>query len=262
MQPKTFLEQVGIQDAVHDAIKDAVKSYAKAVTKEALKDQLSTILQDLSADLAGAFLGSISSTLLKSLLNIQNKVAVNLNKLIREPFETGTRVAQEALSYTWKDEDERLFRERQLHFAIQKIEEAITLSRGSKEYQRELIYLLLLQGLCSNEIRGGQPLVRQRFSAVAKTLESESQKLYQRAEEMTKIAQDSKIKADRLAQRLEGFPENNKDLLYGVSPLRQRELVFIAETEQRSRDALELNAKADEMRMLSTVLRAVVNRSA
>ncbi len=118
MSDKTLLEQVGIQEAVRDAMKEAITSYAKAVTQEALKDQVSIILQDVSADLVGAFLGTISGSLLKSLLRIQDKVAANLTKLIREPFDTGVRVAQEALSYKWQTEDERSFQRQQLSFAI------------------------------------------------------------------------------------------------------------------------------------------------
>lgn len=260
MQHSSLLEQIGTQEAIHDAIKDAVKSYAKSATKEALKDQVSIILQDMGADLVSAFLGSIASSILKSVLRIQNQVAANLNRLIREPFETGVRVAEEALSDDYGDEDERNFRAKRLDFAIQKLEEAITLSQGNKEYEQERIYLFLLQGLCSYEIRGGLPLARRRFSLVAEALESDSEQLYQRVQKLTAIAEDSKKKAKRLAMRVENFPENIQDLLYGAAPLRQKELVFITSFEQAERESAELKTKADKMSTLAIILRAIVNR--
>jgi hypothetical protein len=169
---KIKIKDFGIQDAVNDAIKEAVKAYSKEITKQALKDQVVSVLEDVTTGIVSAFLGSVTSSILKSLLKVDSKIASTLNNLAREPYETGLERARKALSLTPQTDEARQFKEELLHSAIEKFDEALTLSRLSKSNEREQIYIPFLQGLCSIQIRGGQQYAQQRFHEVANILET------------------------------------------------------------------------------------------
>ena len=172
-----IIERFGLRDGLYEGLKKGIETYAKTATEEAIKDQVSLLVREASADIVGAFVGNVAGSLLKSFLKVHDNIAANLDKLIREPFVTGARVAQEAMGSQWAGEDERLFREQRLRFSIEKLEAALTLAKGSKNYEEEYFLICLLQGLCAVEIRGGRPLARHKFSLVIPTLIHEAEKL-------------------------------------------------------------------------------------
>lgn len=172
-----IIEKLEFRDGLYEGLKKGIETYAKTATEEAIRDQVSLILREASADIVGAFVGTVAGSLLKSVLRVHDNIAANLDKLIREPYVTGVRVAQEAMASQWYGEDERLFREQRLRFGIEKLEEALTLAKDNKKYEEERFLICLLQGLCAVEIRGGRPLARHKFSFVIPKLVYEAERL-------------------------------------------------------------------------------------
>jgi hypothetical protein len=66
-------------------------------------------------------------TSLNRCLKKTDVIAKKLDRLITEPFITGTRMANEAISLPFSNRDEQVFREKRFDSAIDKLEEARTI---------------------------------------------------------------------------------------------------------------------------------------
>jgi hypothetical protein len=220
-KPRSLIEHFELQDVLHEALKKGVETYAKTAAQEAISDQVSILIRDMSADVVGVFCGNVAGSILKSMLGIQDKIAAKLDvmaakldKLVREPFETGTRVAREALYAQWHGEDERVFREQRLRYAIEKLDAAFTLSRDSKSSQQEQILIELIQGLCLLEIRGGLSLARARFASIIPTLEVQANEMWREERVLTgaseKLELDARFKGKSVPRSMRPYNEKWK----------------------------------------------------
>ncbi len=174
-----FLDAIDIRAEVCKALAEAIGKQGKATASKALDGMVGQFLVECTGDATSAVLGSLAASLLKALLGVREKTAKELKKLVREPYETGMRVATEALELSVTTPGERAAREKELWFAMGKLQEAQTLL--GPEPTAELMYLLFVHGLCASQVDGGGPRARERLALVAKALEEASERALHKA---------------------------------------------------------------------------------
>ena len=169
-----FLDAIDVRAEVYKALAEAIGKQGKATASKALNGMVGQLLVECTGDATSAVLGSLAASLLKALLGVREKTAKELKKLVGEPYETGMRVAKEALELSVTTQKEKDARENLLWFAMGKLQEAQTLL--GPESTAELLYLLFVYGLCASQVDGGGPLACVRLELVAKALEAASVK--------------------------------------------------------------------------------------
>ena len=187
----SLLDYFDVRESVTDSLQSAMETLGKKIAQDALHDQVAAILAEATSDLASKFVGAFVGSLLRFLFGIRNELSQKLNKVIRAPFETGLRVATEALSLDGNGDDQCGVRERRLFFAIEELDRAITLTEGTEKDAVERNLIRLLQGLCALEIRGGRSLARSLLSPVAVALATESQAMAKEAAVIKSVSNET-----------------------------------------------------------------------
>jgi hypothetical protein len=151
---ESLVERLELGESLEKVVYDSLKAAASQAVEELIKHSVSEASTVIFSEIAGSLGGVGAKVLIRMLLRISDSVAGKLDTLCREPFETGIRVAQEALNLECKNENERRFREQQLMFALSQLERAWTLMEGkTKSHCRRLARLA--QGICAAKIAGG-----------------------------------------------------------------------------------------------------------
>lgn len=104
-----------------------------------------------SASMEGVVAG-LAYDLLRALTSQAGETNFYLKKLVREPFETGVRIAKEAVAMRPSSRDDKRFQREQLRLAIDSLETAISLIGARRSEERLYVYLVL--GVCYYLIPG------------------------------------------------------------------------------------------------------------
>lgn len=167
---RQFLAALEIRDGIAEILISASKAASGEAVKELASGLTSELVQSVLEESAKAAVGVIAGPLLKLLLGASDKLSGRLNNLTREPFETDVRAAQQALRLPSIDPDAVRFREERLNFSINQLERAWTLAGGTKTEAEDRLYIRLVQGLCSEAVRGGLSDARMRLAECVDSL--------------------------------------------------------------------------------------------
>ena len=180
-----------------------------------------------------------------SLVGRQDKVARSITTLMRAPFVTGMRVAEETLATGWHDEVSRGFFERRLEHAIAELDRALTLSPKEGQHVSEKYYIRTVQGLCYSQIRGAHVFAQKSLADTLTTLSTELRAKRQELSSLRTTSDsllDKARREDSLALRKlnpsgqatvesSRHSEAAKRYLKEAQPIRRREATLSLEVE-------------------------------
>lgn len=144
-----------LRTAVIESSKDIVYEHVKDHFFDTFSGKLTDVLLNLGAETAGRIASQMGVRFIKAIWTQNNIVTKQLERLVREPFRTGLRTAQEAFLLPFEDDQQREFRERRLETAINKLEEAQSLLKGSNTLSHDKFIICLMISVCSSNVRGG-----------------------------------------------------------------------------------------------------------
>lgn len=244
-------ESFKIEEALTKAIESAVEAYAKSTATSLLQGVTSEAIRTMSAEAAGALLGSIAENLLKSILKVQDGVLKRVDSLVREPFETGIRVAHEALGLPAADPEERQFRQSRLHFAVEKLDQAASLAIRNHD-SADANTIAVIQALCLSQIVGARTLAQARAQKAILHVESEIGRLSNAIGKLDAQVLQARAAAANELRKLSDWPSNSFALL---NPKRPAD--YQVESDVYTSAAEEFEKRADAMRHRRTGLQHI-----
>lgn len=251
-------DDLNIEEALSKAIDEAVKGGIQEVTSALLKDAVSDTIRSMSAEAAGALLGSVASNLLKALLKVQDNVLKRVDSLLREPFETGIRVANEAMTLPVNTPAETQFRQMRLRFAVEKLDEAETIALRQRESAAQNV-IEMIQAFCLSQLSGAELLARKRASSVIARLHVTIQGLHSEIEKLRAEAADCRAAAARELEKLATWPDVWTTLLNPKKPANYRiqSDIYIAAAEGLERQIATLQDKSSNLKSICHVLKRI-----
>lgn len=148
----TLLSEVNWREIVEEVVSSTAKSAAAGYAKDALHGYLSMVLLDATGELTGAIAGPLAKALLAVALGARDTAAASIVPLVREPYETGIRIAREAFSIQPLTVEDSRLQHDQLRSAIESLDRAYSLTREGTDSDNEVFSIRLLQALCAREL--------------------------------------------------------------------------------------------------------------
>lgn len=248
-------DKTPMEEALTKAIEAAVEAYSKSAAASLLSNVTSEAIRAMSADAVSALLGAVAGGLLKSALNLQDGVLKRVDSLVREPFETGVRVANEALTLPQATAEERQFRQSRLQFAVEKLDEAESVAAKGQDAE-DLSAIAVIQVFCLSQINGAQALAHQRASKVLTQVEK---KLRSLDASIARVEHEMQVNRDAAAnelRKLEDWPKGTLALLNpkGPSDYRVQSNIFTSVAEHFEREALAYERRRRALQSIREVL--------
>jgi hypothetical protein len=103
----SLIDRLKLVETFEEIAPDTLKAIASKAAEELLKEVATGITASVLSELAGGLSFGAGKILIMLLFRVSDKVLVRLEALYREPFETGMRVASEALGLDYKNNNER-----------------------------------------------------------------------------------------------------------------------------------------------------------
>lgn len=171
------------------SLKELAKGHMKEILEgETFKEVAGDLLKKVGIEVAGTIASVIGVGCLKSIWKQNDAISKELNLLIREPFQTGSRMANEALDLPYRDEREQAFREALLFEAFLKLEAARTFLKKPNKLSNDRFTIAFLQSQCAYQTRGGNHIAAQRVDESLGLLGSVIKKLGDDAERLKRVS--------------------------------------------------------------------------
>jgi hypothetical protein len=259
-----LIEGLKIGESLEEVTSDSLKAAVSQAVEELIKDSVSEASAQILSAIAGSVGGVGAKVLVRMLLRISDSVSAKLNTICREPFETGMRVAQEALDLECKSDDEHRFREQQLMFSLGQLERAWTLLAGNNKTQLRPV-VRLAEGICAAEIAGAAnyalPRLLEWRNATLTEIEGLRRQMRDLERGIPALKEDWETSGKKLqnmmyATRRWGTPQQGAagSVLGNVAAIKQNEMTNQIERLANRRSELER-----KLRALTTVTLVIEN---
>jgi hypothetical protein len=191
----------------------------------------SEVFKKVSGEVAGAVASIVGIGIIKSIWTQNNAMARELNRLIREPFQTGTRIANKAIGLRYDNEREQDVREKLLMEAFVTLEKARTLLKKPHKVTHDRFTISFLQSQCAYQTRGGKHLAVDYFAEcieildkVTKSLETDQDRWQKEVEkyERTREFLEKHALTDELKDKIKQIPKSARiaaDIVKGFHPI-------------------------------------------
>jgi hypothetical protein len=247
----------GLVEILTEFVTETAKAAAGEAAKEALADGAFTCFQNLAEETAKAFAGPLAGVLLKLLLDVSDKNSAKLDKLIRAPFETGVRMALDAVSLPNGNVQQSQFRDRILHDSIFELERAWTLAEGTRTQKEDRFWIRLIEGLAAREVSGGTDYARARLEECAMAVEEEMRVAEKKVRDLEatipQLQRDAKAEHDQAKTCIYGpFMGGHASQIHQARAER-----YLAKISVSSIQIRELGAEHDYLSCFCRILRAM-----
>ena len=197
MNKTRFIYRFDLKGTIADALASISKELSKSAIEYQLKERLSDLLINLAKGAVGACVGAFALSLLNGILKRQDVIARELQALSREPFNTGCRVAYEAINLPSGSEEEVKYREHRIRMAQNHLDSALTLCITSSTAQEDILLIKLLLALCAYQIPGGETDARNHANEIILYLNQDISHLENQLKDMRKTAELKRAEANR-----------------------------------------------------------------
>ncbi len=142
--------------SVSDAVKEFVGTAIEDEVKRLAPNAALGAVSELGLVIFKPFAGELVVTVIKLLLGKTDRIQSLVEKQIKAPFETGTRIIHEAMRLKGADAKKAEYKSKRLSDGILKLDEAWTYAEGMPGQGAIRFHIRLLQGLAYAQIEGGE----------------------------------------------------------------------------------------------------------
>jgi hypothetical protein len=161
------ISQIGLENvtrrALLSATDTAVATLVEDYSKQVFTEQLSNVLKAAGAKAAGAIAASLGVGLIEAIWKQNDYVQAQLNRLIRQPLISGSRMANEAVNLPNDTDARRKFKEQRLNAAVDELFRAWGMLKDRETDTLDRFIIAKLQGLCFHQLEGGREMATKRL---------------------------------------------------------------------------------------------------